>query len=86
MADSQNKAIFLFTGVTIVFMPLSFFTSYFGMNLKGVGDTDRGETYFWQVCGTISFIIIGLTAMFAFRRQLFSRYRRMDANEYMLRT
>ncbi|KAL9619188.1 MAG: hypothetical protein Q9160_006197 [Pyrenula sp. 1 TL-2023] len=29
-ADRQNKAILIFTVVTVVFLPLSFFTSYFG--------------------------------------------------------
>ncbi|RYP19187.1 hypothetical protein DL765_003502 [Monosporascus sp. GIB2] len=31
---NSNKAIFVFTGVTVIFLPLSFFTSYFGMNFK----------------------------------------------------
>lgn len=29
-AERQNKAILIFTIVTVVFLPLSFFTSYFG--------------------------------------------------------
>ncbi|KAI1561100.1 CorA, Mg2+ and Co2+ transporter [Pyrenophora tritici-repentis] len=48
IADTQNKAIFVLTGFTIVFLPLSFFTSYFGMNLKGIIDTDRTEEYYWK--------------------------------------
>ncbi|KAI4209467.1 MAG: hypothetical protein LQ351_007598 [Letrouitia transgressa] len=35
VSDSQNKAILLFTGVTIVFLPLSFFTSYFEARQPG---------------------------------------------------
>lgn len=43
-ADGQNKAVFVFTAVTIVFHPLSFFTSYFGgMNLDGIVNTPRTE-------------------------------------------
>src|SRR6266516_2224505 len=41
IADSQNKAILIFTGVTVIFLPLSFCASYFGMNLKGVVDVER---------------------------------------------
>ncbi|KAL8809815.1 MAG: hypothetical protein Q9223_007872, partial [Gallowayella weberi] len=54
IAESNNRAILVFTGVTIIFLPLSFFTSYFGMNLKGVVDTDRTERFFWAVCGTVT--------------------------------
>ncbi len=70
MADSQNKAIMLFTGVTIVFLPLSFFTSYFGMNLSGIIDTDKDEKYFWETCGSTSFLIAFLLALYAFRNEI----------------
>ncbi|KAI9715407.1 MAG: hypothetical protein M1828_000867 [Chrysothrix sp. TS-e1954] len=72
-ADSQNKAILLFTGVTIVFLPLSFFTSYYGMNLNGVIDTKHSEGYFWKLCGSIALAIVLLVALFAFRQQFVSR-------------
>lgn len=28
--ESQNKSILVFTVITVIFLPLSFFTSYFG--------------------------------------------------------
>ncbi|KAI4163034.1 MAG: hypothetical protein LQ342_003352 [Letrouitia transgressa] len=49
LAESNNKAILVFTMVTIIFLPLSFFTSYFGMNLKGFASTTRTESYFWSM-------------------------------------
>lgn len=67
VADSQNKAVLLFTGVTVVFLPLSFFTSYFGMNLRGVADTDKDESYFWSVCGSIAFVMVLVLVGYAFR-------------------
>lgn len=70
VADSQNKAVLLFTGVTVVFLPLSFFTSYFGMNLRGVADTDKDENYFWSVCGSIAFLMVLLLVGYAFRRDV----------------
>ena len=70
MADSQNKAILVFTGVTIIFLPLSFFASYFGMNLQGIVDTSKSETYFWALCGTLALVFIILTTLFAFRHKL----------------
>ncbi|KAH5379501.1 hypothetical protein HBI49_018820 [Parastagonospora nodorum] len=78
IADTQHKAIFVFTGFTIVFLPLSFFTSYFGMNLKGIIDTDKTQEYYWKVCGSVAFGIVLLVCIYAFRyriRQSLSRYR-----------
>jgi len=69
VADSQNKAILIFTIVTIIFLPLSFFTGYFGMNLKGVG-LNKDESWFWEVCGTVAFLIIVGSMVYAFRYRL----------------
>ncbi len=57
----------------MVFLPLSFFTSYFGMNLQGITNTDKGEGYFWEVCGVAGFLIVILTSCWAFRRELLDR-------------
>ena len=70
ISDSQNKAILVFTGVTIVFLPLSFFTSYYGMNLHGIVDTEEGVGYFWKVCGSIGLAIVLLVSLGAFRHRL----------------
>lgn len=71
IAESNNQAILVFTIVTVVFLPLSFFTSYFGMNLKGIADTERNERYFWTVCGSTTVSIVILTLLFGFRRQIY---------------
>jgi len=52
----QARSILVFTALTIVFLPLTFFTSYFGMNLSDVpGITSR---VFWAFTGPISVGII----------------------------
>ncbi|KEZ45401.1 hypothetical protein SAPIO_CDS1691 [Scedosporium apiospermum] len=73
VADSQNKAILVFTAVTVIFLPLSFFTSYFGMNLEGMTDLTRNEKWFWQVCGVLAFVIIFFTTTWAFREEIRTR-------------
>ncbi|KAL8839581.1 MAG: hypothetical protein Q9170_001685 [Blastenia crenularia] len=70
VSDSQNKAILIFTGVTIVFLPLSFFTSYYGMNLSTIVNTERTEGYFWKLCGSIALFIVVVVSLGAFRHQL----------------
>lgn len=70
LAESNNKAILVFTAVTIVFLPLSFFTSYFGMNLQGVVNTTKTESYFWAICGSIAILIISFTFLYGFRNRI----------------
>jgi len=47
--DENNKAILVFTAVTILFLPMSFVTGYFGMNLQGISNTNNGIGNFWAV-------------------------------------
>ncbi|KAL8705938.1 MAG: hypothetical protein Q9201_000993 [Fulgogasparrea decipioides] len=70
VSDSQNKAVLIFTGVTIVFLPLSFFTSYYGMNLSNIANTDKTEEYFWKLCGSIAFFIVLFVTLGASRHYL----------------
>jgi Mg2+ and Co2+ transporter CorA len=72
MADNQNKTIFAFSAVTIVFLPLSFFASYFELSVKG-GDKTITEEYFWKVGGTVSFFIILLVFLWSFRYRILRR-------------
>ncbi|KAL8732440.1 MAG: hypothetical protein Q9181_003960 [Wetmoreana brouardii] len=71
LAESNNKAILAFTMVTIIFLPLSFFTSYFGMNLRGIAETDKTQRYFWAVCGTTTFFVVSATIVFGFKERLY---------------
>jgi CorA-like Mg2+ transporter protein len=61
--------------VAIIFLPLSFFTSYFGMNLKGIQNTSKTERYFWSICGSVSLSIVVVTLIYAFRRNVASWFR-----------
>lgn len=72
VTESQNRALFIFTTVTVVFLPLSFFTSYFGMNLVDVRETNLTQGGFWSICGTIAIATIVLTALAALQYQAHS--------------
>lgn len=76
--DGQERAIRLFTGVTIVFLILSFCTSYFGMQLEGIVGTTRTEAYFWYVCGTSTLTILLLFTLYTFRSQLREHFRKRN--------
>ncbi|PKS08381.1 hypothetical protein jhhlp_005325 [Lomentospora prolificans] len=75
VADHQNKAVMLFTIVTIIFLPLSFFTSYFGMNVRGIAEAERDEKYFWLSCGIAGFVIVTVLFTYAFRTQALKAVR-----------
>ncbi|EEU37071.1 uncharacterized protein NECHADRAFT_86622 [Fusarium vanettenii 77-13-4] len=64
----QGKAVMLFTIVTIIFLPLSFFTSYFGQNVSEItGDANNptsGEL--WKIAGPISVVVIIFALLVAF--------------------
>jgi Mg2+ and Co2+ transporter CorA len=70
LSDRQNRALLTLTIVTMIFLPLSFFSSYFGMNLRGLAVNERGEAYFWEVCGSLTLVIIVLALLLAFWRLL----------------
>ncbi|KAL8772056.1 MAG: hypothetical protein Q9209_002722 [Squamulea sp. 1 TL-2023] len=75
VSDSQNKAVLIFTGVTIVFLPLSFFTSYYGMNLSTFVNTPRTEGHFWKVCGSVALFIVLVVTLGASRHWLKQMWR-----------
>ncbi|KAI0007362.1 hypothetical protein F4779DRAFT_516523 [Xylariaceae sp. FL0662B] len=69
LASSQNLSVMIFTTFTVLFLPLSFFTSLFGMNTKEWGGEDDNFVSL-GVIGAISLpasaLLIGLTLVAAF--------------------
>ncbi|KAF3055618.1 hypothetical protein GL218_06953 [Daldinia childiae] len=60
--DRQEAAVYAFTMVTIIFLPLSTISSIFGMNSSDVRDMDLGQWAYWAAAlpTTIAVIIMGL--------------------------
>jgi Mg2+ and Co2+ transporter CorA len=84
IADSQNKAIFVFTGVTLIFLPLSFFTSYYGMNIQGIVDTNMNVDDFWRLSATLTFGILTLISLYAFRDRIRLQLVRIGRSHHLL--
>ncbi|KAI1771541.1 hypothetical protein F4818DRAFT_206615 [Hypoxylon cercidicola] len=59
MKDDQGRAIFIFTTVTIIFLPLSLVATYIGMS-GGTTGRDWGgiQSLFWEVSGPLTFGIL----------------------------
>jgi Mg2+ and Co2+ transporter CorA len=51
----QNESMKQLTIVTIIFLPMSFLTGYFGMNLHTFNSLDHDEGYFWSIALPVAF-------------------------------
>lgn len=54
----QNESMKQLTIVTIIFLPLSFLTGYFGMNFTDMPSIEHNEKYFWQIALPVAFVVI----------------------------
>ncbi|KAL1851985.1 hypothetical protein Daus18300_012408 [Diaporthe australafricana] len=56
--DRQERAIYAFTIVTIIFLPLSSVASIFGINTKDVRDTDLGQWVYWATAVPVTAAVV----------------------------
>jgi len=68
--EMQNKSILIFTIITVIFLPLSFFTSYFGMNTIDIRGMNRGQGFFWSISAPLSIAVNIITFLIAFRGRI----------------
>jgi Mg2+ and Co2+ transporter CorA len=54
----QNESMKQLTIVTIIFLPLSFLTGYFGMNFTDFPSIHHEESYFWTIALPVAFVVI----------------------------
>jgi Mg2+ and Co2+ transporter CorA len=69
--DENSNSIFIFTIVTIVFLPLTFVSGFFGMNLSGIAGTTSGTVHFWEVAVPLTIAIAIACVIIVFRKKLF---------------
>lgn len=58
--DRQENAVYAFTIVTVVFLPLSAISSIFGMNSSDVRDMAYGQWLYWAIALPVTALIIFL--------------------------
>lgn len=57
--EDHGKAILVFTVVTVIFLPLSFVTSYLGMNTTDIRDMGSSSRLFWAIAVPLTAFTMG---------------------------
>lgn len=64
--EDHGKAILVFTVVTIVFLPLNFVSSFFGMNVRDIRDMSQTQSLFWAVAVCVTVGVVAASVLLAF--------------------
>lgn len=64
--EDHGKAILVFTIVTIVFLPLNFVSSFFGMNFSDIRNMSSTQSLFWFVAVCVTAGVVALSTFVAF--------------------
>ncbi|KAK4246307.1 hypothetical protein C7999DRAFT_15548 [Corynascus novoguineensis] len=56
--DRQERAIYAFTMVTVIFLPLSAVASIFGMNSSDIRDMDLGQWAYWATAVPVTAVVM----------------------------
>lgn len=56
--DRQEGAIYVFTIVTIIFLPISTVSSILGMNTTDIRNTDNGQWVFWAASIPLTALVL----------------------------
>lgn len=67
LADDNSRVIFIFTFITILFLPLSFVATFFGMNVQGISSTTSTTSHFWYIGAPLTGGILVICMIFVFK-------------------
>lgn len=72
--ENSSNAIMVFTIVATVFLPLSWATSYLGMNTSDIRDLQQGQWLFWTIAGPVAALVIGVALTTALKGEAIREY------------
>lgn len=64
--EDHGKAILVFTVVTIIFLPLNFVSSFFGMNVADIRGMAQNQWLFWAVALCVTAAVVASSLFLAF--------------------
>jgi Mg2+ and Co2+ transporter CorA len=75
--EDNSKAIYIFTTVTVIFLPLNAVSSALGMNVVDIRQTTRSSSLFWEIAVpttvavlVLCLILVRIKFKFRFKRRL----------------
>ncbi|KAL6704317.1 hypothetical protein ACN47E_008381 [Coniothyrium glycines] len=78
--EDHGKAIMVFTVVTVIFLPLSFVTSYLGMNTADLRDMGSNQSLFYIIAVPLTVVTVGACMLIGYNgdtlRDFFSSIHR----------
>jgi hypothetical protein len=84
--EDHGKEILIFTVVTIIFLPLSFVTSYLGMNTSDIRDMESTQSLFWTIAIPLTAVVMGTIFIVAYngdklRKRISDSYRSLTGKQ-----
>jgi zinc transporter len=67
LAQEQNARMYVLSIVAAIFLPITFITGLFGMNVAGLPGVEDPAA-FWIVCGVMAAILVGVAVLFRIQR------------------
>ncbi|KAL1839816.1 hypothetical protein VTJ49DRAFT_1095 [Mycothermus thermophilus] len=67
MDEGNDKSIHVFTVVTVLFLPLTFVSGFFGMNTIDIRDIDADQTLYWTVAIPVTLVTLCATLVYAYK-------------------
>ncbi|XHG04030.1 hypothetical protein AWENTII_007312 [Aspergillus wentii] len=64
--EDHGKAILIFTIISTIFLPLSFVTSYLGMNTSDIRDMEPSQALFWEVATPFTVVVVSVVLVVAY--------------------
>ena len=80
VSETENRALFLFAIVGILFIPFGAVTGYWGMNLQDIRNSGWQQQHFWKLCGGIALPVslsCAILALWRWRREKVQAGREM---------
>ncbi|KAF4934221.1 hypothetical protein CGCF245_v008832 [Colletotrichum fructicola] len=67
LEEDHGKAIRVFTIVTLFFLPMSFISSFLGMNTTDIRDTEFDQRFFWIVSIPVTAVVVVLAMTYGYK-------------------
>ncbi|KAF4840169.1 hypothetical protein CGCSCA4_v010487 [Colletotrichum siamense] len=71
--EGHGNAIRVFTLVTLFFLPLSFVTSFFGMNTVDIRDMPQSSWMYWVIAAPITLLVLCSAYLYAYKWEAITR-------------